>query len=178
MSLRDFDFFLATMAYPNPCRSFCYPNARLSGATYTRVVVFQQRRQLLLRRLDLHETIPQGFLSGVLPKIPTQVLTCHSNACLIAVKGIQVFEVGAHNITDFFQRQSRARFALGEEKIDFVEDPWPALRCSADHDAVAAGCLENLPSALRRIDIPVRKHRDLDRALNGGHGFVLSVSLI
>ena len=44
------------------------------------------------------------LLSRMLPEIPTQVFTCHSNTGLIAVEVVQVFEVGAHNITDFFQR--------------------------------------------------------------------------
>jgi hypothetical protein len=66
--------------------------------------MLQQRGQLFAWRLDRHETIPQYLLSGMLPKIPTQVLACHSNSSLIAVEGVQVFEVGAHNITDFFQR--------------------------------------------------------------------------
>src|ERR1700687_6018473 len=113
----------------------------------------------------------------MLPEIPTQVFTCHTNTGLIAVEGVQVFEVGAHNITDFFQRQTCARFARREEKIDFVEDPWPALRRSAYHDAVASGCFENSLGALRRIDIAVRKHGDLDRRLNGSHGFVLGITL-
>jgi len=66
--------------------------------------MLQQRRQLFLGRLDLNEAIPQVLLSGMLPEIPTQVFTRHSNTGLIAIEGIQVFEVGAHNITDFFQR--------------------------------------------------------------------------
>ena len=66
--------------------------------------MLQQRGQLFLGRLDLNETIPQVLLSWMLPEIPTQVFTCHSNTGLIAVEGVQVFEVGAHNITDFFQR--------------------------------------------------------------------------
>ncbi|MDB6085338.1 MAG: hypothetical protein JWN43_3219 [Gammaproteobacteria bacterium] len=70
----------------------------------TRVEIFQQRGQLLARRLYFYETIPQCLLPGMPSKIPTQVLTCHSNTRLIAVKGVQVFEVGAHNITDTFQR--------------------------------------------------------------------------
>src|SRR5216684_6028850 len=148
------------------------------SAIHTRAVMFQQRRQLLLRRLDSYEMIPQGVLSGMLPKIPTQMLTRHTNTRFIAVEGIQVFEVGAHNITDFFQRQHRARFARPEEKIDFVEDPWPALRRSADHDAVASGCFENSLGALRRIDVAVRKHGNLDRLLNGGHGFMFGITLI
>src|SRR5580700_935361 len=114
----------------------------------------------------------------MLPEIPTQVLSCHSNACLIAVERVQVFEVGAHNITDFFRRQSCARFALAEEKIDFVEDPWPALRGPADHDAVAAGLPQNLRCALRRIDIAVREHGYLDRGLDGRDGLVLGLALI
>ena len=71
---------------------------------HTSVVLLQQHRQLLPWRLDLHETIPQCLLSRMLSKIPTQVFTCHSNPGLIAVEVIQVFEVGAHNITDNFQR--------------------------------------------------------------------------
>src|SRR4030081_3594214 len=78
----------------------------LCGAMYARIVVLQQRRQLLLWRLDQYETIPQSVLSGVLPEIPTQMFTRHSNSRFIAVKVVQVFEVGAHNITYFFQRQS------------------------------------------------------------------------
>ena len=70
----------------------------------TRVEMLQQRRQLLLRRLDLHERFRKRLLSRMLPKIPTQVFACHTNTSLIAVKGVQVFEVGAHNITDIFQR--------------------------------------------------------------------------
>ena len=71
---------------------------------HTRIEIFQQRRQLLGRRLDSHETVAQSFLSGMLTKIPTQVFACHSNPRLIAVESVQVFKVGAHNITDFFQR--------------------------------------------------------------------------
>src|SRR6266403_615722 len=178
ISLRDLDFFLATMVRPNPCRSFYYVSVRSCSATHTRAVMFQQRRQLLFRPVDSHETIPQSVLSGVLPKIPTQMLTRHTNTRLIAVKGIQVFEVGAHNITYFFQRQRRARFARREKKIDFVEDPWPALRRPADHDAVASGGFENSLGVLRRIDVAVCKHGNLDRRFNGGHGFVLGVTLI
>jgi hypothetical protein len=77
---------------------------RLRSAIYTRVVILQQRGQLFRGRLDLNEPIPQSLLSGVLPEIPTQVFTCHPNTGLIAIKSIQVFKVGAHNITDFFQR--------------------------------------------------------------------------
>ena len=66
--------------------------------------MLQQRRQLFLGRLDSNETIPQVLLSGMLPEIPTQVFTCHSNTGFVAIEGIQVFEVGAHNITDFFRR--------------------------------------------------------------------------
>ena len=100
--------------------------------------MFQQRRQLLSWSLDQYEPIPQGLLSGMLPKVPTQMLARHTNTGFIAVKIIQVFEVGAHNITDFFRRQHCTRFSRREEKIDFVENPWPALRRSADHDAVAS----------------------------------------
>jgi len=78
-----------------PYRSFFLANG---------VEMFQQRRQLQSRCLYGYETVPQSFLSRMLPKIPTQVLTCHSNTGLIAIQGVQVFKVGAHNITDFFQR--------------------------------------------------------------------------
>src|ERR1700722_16434174 len=114
----------------------------------------------------------------MLPKIPTQMFTCHPNTGLIPVKGVQVFEVGAHNITYFFQRQICARFTFGEEKIDFVENPWPALRSSAYHDAVAPGCIEHGLRSLRRIHIAVRDDGNLDGGLDGGHGFVLSITLI
>ena len=71
---------------------------------HTSVVLLQQRGQLLSRRLDSHETVPQSLLSRMLPEIPTQVFACHSNTGLIAIKIVQVFEVGAHNITDIFPR--------------------------------------------------------------------------
>ncbi len=71
---------------------------------HTRVEMFQQSGQLLAWRLDGDETVAQSLLPRMLPKIPTQVFTCHSNTRLIAVEGVQVFKVGAHNITDFFQR--------------------------------------------------------------------------
>jgi len=66
--------------------------------------MLQQYRQLLLWALDQYETIAQSVLSRMLPEIPAQVFTRHSNASLIAVECIQVFEVGAHDITYFFQR--------------------------------------------------------------------------
>jgi hypothetical protein len=122
--------------------------------------MLQQRRQLLTRGLDLHETIPQCLLSWVLPEIPTQVFTCHSNTGRIAVERVQVFEVGAHNITDFFQRQICAQFSVREEKIDFIEDPWPTLSGAADQDAVAAGVNKNLFCTLRRVDVAVGKYRN------------------
>jgi hypothetical protein len=106
------------------------------------------------------------------------MFTCHTNTGLIAVKRVQVFEVGAHNITYFFQRQTCARFTLGEEKIDFVENPWPALRRSAYHDAVASGCFEHFPRSLRRVHIAVGNHGNLDGGLDGGHRFMFSIALI
>ena len=66
--------------------------------------MFQQRGQLLVRRLERDETIAQNLMSGMLPKIPTQVFTCHPDTGVVAVEGVQVFEMGAHNITDIFQR--------------------------------------------------------------------------
>ncbi len=68
------------------------------------IVLFQQRGQLLSRCFHSNETTPQCRLSRLLPDIPTQVFTCHPNTDLIAVKIIHVLEVGAHNITDIFQR--------------------------------------------------------------------------
>jgi hypothetical protein len=59
------------MAPSKSLSTFCYFDARLRSATHTRAVMFQQRRQLLLWRFDSYQTIPQGVLSGMLPKIPT-----------------------------------------------------------------------------------------------------------
>ncbi len=52
----------------------------------SRFIMFQQRRQLLARRLDPHQTIAQVLLSRMLPKIPTQVFTRHSNSGFISVE--------------------------------------------------------------------------------------------
>ena len=72
-----------------------------SGARRLVVEKLRDRGQLTLRRLDLHQTFTQRFLARVLPAIPAQMFSCHSNAGRVAVERVQVFEVGAHNITDF-----------------------------------------------------------------------------
>ena len=72
--------------------------------------MLQQRRQLFLGRLDLNEAIPQILLSGMLPEIPTQVLTRHSNTGFIAVQGVQIFKVVMGHVQG---NQSRAATILG-----------------------------------------------------------------
>src|SRR5271165_1641568 len=128
----------------SPSAHSCFSTTSfLCRAKYFLVEKLGNCRQLFPRGLDSHQTFTQGILSRVLSAIPAQMFSRHSNAGRIAVECVKVFEVGAHDITDFLLWKIGAQFPRCEEKIDFVENPWPALRRAADHDAVATGSGQN-----------------------------------
>src|SRR5579871_4942459 len=114
----------------------------------------------------------------MLPQIPTQVLSRHSNTRVLAIESVQVFEVGAHDITDFFSRQRLAQFSGGEKEIDFIEDPWPTLSSASNEYAITLCLQQNFLRALRRVDVAIGKYGNLNVRFDQGHGFVLGIPLI
>src|SRR5882672_1249279 len=91
------------------------------------------------RAVDAVHRLPERFTAGMAAAIPLDVLARDAQAGGFAVEGVERIEVFQQQLAHCVRRGLRQALAAGEEMCDLAEDPGPALRGAADHQAVDAG---------------------------------------
>src|SRR5579871_4406949 len=124
---------------------------------------------LVSRRRDVAE-------GGV--AVPAEMLPCHPNTRVLAIEGVQLFEVGEHDITDLIECWRRKRLAVRQKMLQLAKDPRPPLCGAADHQAIGTRLFEYRARFGAGADVAVRKNRNADRALDVADGAVLGLALI
>src|SRR5262249_25642343 len=112
---------------------------------------------------------------GILPAIPDEMLSRHSNPGVLAVKLVQRFEVLKNDLS-LERAQERRCELITQVRIDITEDPWCALRYAAEHYSFCAGEIKYCARFLWRIDVAIRKQRNRERAPRAPDGVVFCIA--
>src|SRR5579863_7786808 len=111
----------------------------------------------------------------MLPAVPAEMLTRHSNPGVLAVELVQGFEVLKNDLS--FQRAQERRCALiAQARIDIAKDPWCAMRRAPEHYSFCAGEIKYRSRFLRRIDIAVGDQRNVERRARAADGVVFRIA--
>src|SRR5450756_1377643 len=134
------------------------------------------RGQLLLDAWQLVHRVAEAGRAGQSFGVPGNVLARDLDSGIDAIERVQVVQVRDQHLVDLGHERWRQVHPGLEVVLDLAEDPRPALRCAADHDAVGLGVIEHVLGFLRRADVAVRNHRQARGAFDFGDGVVFGVA--
>src|SRR5690606_11744724 len=126
------------------------------------------RRELRGGRRSGHQTRTKIRGIGELFEIPAEMFASDPHPGVLAVEGVEGFEMREDDTTHFSAGERCARLLYGQPGIDIAKNPWRTARCAAEHYSVSTSEIKYVARLLRRVDITVCKngnlHHGLDRA--------------
>src|ERR1700733_14799285 len=88
------------------------------------------------------------------------MLTRNPCSRVLAVEGVQGFQMLENNTTHFGAGERRRRCGIAKVSVDGAEYPWCTLGRAADHYSVCAREIKYLARFLRAADIAVCEYRN------------------